>query len=169
MPADTPQIAGLKEWMERSGVPHKVTSTWRPADTPSFHSQGLAVDFAGPVPSWDSDALQAVYRALRPLGPQCLELIYSGPGGGFWKNGVVTHAYAEVAHHNHVHIAMPQSWSYNPPEEKTTVIPTYVIAAFPYEAGYVLVLSTGQVYCFNCQYRGGLAISGTTVNAEIPQ
>ncbi len=40
-------------------------------------------------------------------------------------------------------------------------VPT-IVAAFPYQDGYVLVSSDGSVYCFNCQYHGGLQHNGTT-------
>jgi hypothetical protein len=142
--------------MVHTGVPFRVTSTWRAGDTGSFHSKGLAVDFAGEVPSADTDALRAIYEALRPLGPQCLELIYSGPGGGFWKYGLPMEPYAEAAHHNHVHIAMPATWTYDPPED---TVPT-IAAAFSHEGGYVIIMSDGAVYCFNCDYQGGLRWDG---------
>lgn len=105
-----PVIASLVAWMEDSGVPHRVTSTLR-SDPRSFHSQGLAVDFAGPEPGRYTDELLAVYRALEPLGPDCLELIYAHYG---WKNGRLFRYSPAIrrAHANHVHVAMPADWRY---------------------------------------------------------
>lgn len=157
-----PVIDGLIDYMKDTKVPHRYTSTYRPAATTSHHSRGRAVDFAGPHPSEDSEELRRVYLALLPLWPQCTELVYSGPGGGYWKNGRPAGPYAVEGHHNHVHIAMPAEWRYERKKETPPMIPEdkKLIAAFPYQDGYVLVSADGSVYCFNCTYQGGMLWNG---------
>lgn len=112
-----PVVQSLNLYMHDSGVPYRITSTYRPGNPGSFHSQGLAVDFAGPTPGELTEALTAVYTALRPLGRECLELIYFDFG---WKNGV-PHQYPRKirdAHRNHVHIAMPADWRWPEPAQE---------------------------------------------------
>lgn len=108
------EVLGIIAAVRATGVPHRVTDIGGPGHTKgSWHyrlgtgGEGLAVDLAGPVPSRDSDALAAVYEALEPYGPLTAELIYSGPGGGFWKNGQRVGPYSAAGHHDHVHVAVP--------------------------------------------------------------
>lgn len=95
-----------------SGVPMKVTSTLRPgavtqAGNRSFHALGLAVDFAGPRPSIDSDELTAIFDAFLPVEKHLAELIYAGPQVAFnIKGGRRVGKYAQSIHHNHVHVAV---------------------------------------------------------------
>jgi hypothetical protein len=95
-----------------TGVPMKVTSTLRPgavtvAGGRSFHALGLAVDWAGPTPSWDSDALAAIFHAFLPVEKHLAELIYAGPQVAFnIKGGRRVGKYAQAIHHNHVHVAV---------------------------------------------------------------
>lgn len=95
-----------------TGIPMKVTSTLRPgavtaAGNRSFHALGLAVDFAGPVPSINSDALADIFRAFLPVEKHLAELIYAGPQVAFnVKNGRRVGKYAQAIHHNHVHVAV---------------------------------------------------------------
>ena len=112
-----PVVDSLILWMIESEVPFRVTSTWRPADGKSLHSLGVAVDFAGPRPGRGTPDLLAIYEALEPLGPACRELIYSTNG---WKNGrrFVYNATTERQHENHVHIAMPDGWTWQPPPKE---------------------------------------------------
>jgi hypothetical protein len=117
----TATIDMLRAYMVHTGVPHRVTSTLRPSDEGSWHSAGLAVDFAGPTPGKLTPALDAIYMALLPLAPRCLELIYGAYG---WKNGNPTRysATVQLAHRDHVHIAMPGGWSWAPPPPKETPV-----------------------------------------------
>lgn len=108
------EVRGIIAAVRASGVPHRVTDVAGAGHARhSYHYRlggngvGLAVDFAGPVPSRDSDALAAVYEALERYGPLCAELIYSGPGGGYWKAGQRVPPYAAAQHHDHVHVAVP--------------------------------------------------------------
>lgn len=53
------------------------------------------------------------------------------------------------------------------PQEENPQMPT-VAAAFPYENGYVIVLTNGAVYAFGCTYHGGLSIAADgTVTAHV--
>lgn len=95
--------------MEASGIPHRVTSTYRSTST-TYHGTYNAVDFAGPAPGEDTPELARIAAFWATYGPGTLEIIYSGnTGAQYWKNGVrvSSDVYAGVldAHHNHVHIA----------------------------------------------------------------
>lgn len=150
----------LVAYMKASNVPHRVTSTTqRCPKTGTYHcfqgtgGIGLAADFAGPVASWDSPALRAIYQVLELLGPQCAELIYSGPGGGFWKNGQKVGPYAVAAHHNHVHVAVRKGVFVESPTMESDM-PVQVIApivAFhptPSGQGYWVVTADGGIFSF---------------------
>ena len=95
-----------------TGVPMKVTSTIRSgaitiSGNRSFHSMALAVDWAGPTPSIDSDALADIFHAFLPVEKHLAELIYAGPQVGFnIKNGRRVGKYAASIHRNHVHVAV---------------------------------------------------------------
>lgn len=100
-------IDALIDIMEASGIPHRVTSTYR--DTTTYHGSYNAVDFAGPTPSIDSPELDRIAAFWATMGPHLLELIYAGPNAEYWKNGqrVPASVYGGVlaSHHNHVHVA----------------------------------------------------------------
>ena len=106
------EVEAILVFGSSTGVPMKVTSTLRPgaitaAGNPSLHGQGLAVDFAGPKPSWDSKALADIFHAFLPVEKHLAELIYAGPQIAFnIKNGVRVGKYAQAGHHNHVHIGV---------------------------------------------------------------
>lgn len=95
-----------------TGIPMKVTSTLRPgavtaAGNPSLHGAGLAVDFAGPIPTWDSQVLADIFHAFLPIEKHLAELIYAGPQVAFnVKNGRRVGKYAQDIHHNHVHVGV---------------------------------------------------------------
>lgn len=94
--------------MAASGVPHRVTSTYRSTST-TYHGSYNAADFGGPTPGVDTPDLARVAAFWATYGPGLLELIYSGPGAQYWKNGVrvASSVFAAVLdiHHNHVHTA----------------------------------------------------------------
>jgi hypothetical protein len=106
------EIKGIIAYGISTGVPMKVTSTFRPgaitlAGKRSFHGLGLAVDFAGPRPSRDSKELADVFHAFLPVEKHLAELIYAGPQVGFSiKNGRRVGKYAVASHHDHVHVAV---------------------------------------------------------------
>jgi TP901 family phage tail tape measure protein len=100
-------ISQLIDMMNHSGIPYRVTSTYRPGD-PGYHGQHRAVDFAGPTPSRDSDALLAIDRYMAGFSGSLKELIYAGPGGVSFKNGspFPYDAMTRADHHDHVHTAL---------------------------------------------------------------
>jgi hypothetical protein len=91
------EVEGIIGYLARTNVPFRVTSTTGGVHVASsYHYRqgtggvGLAVDFAGPVPSEDSPALKAIYDAFKPVRSQLAELLY----------GI-------ALHHDHVHVAVP--------------------------------------------------------------
>lgn len=169
MSAETDAITA---YVAASGVPYKVTSTTGGTHAPtSYHYVGLAVDFAGPTPGWDSNALLAVYKVLKAIAPQTLELFYSGPGGGFWKNGRPISASASIvaSHHNHVHVAVPRGFRWAPPAQPAPKEPIVVnaapVALLTHQAwgkGYTIVTADGGVFNF-----GGSPFFGSLGNVTL--
>lgn len=110
----SPEVVGIIAFGASTGVPMKATSTLRPgaitaAGYPSLHGLGLAVDFAGLRPSWDSKELADIFHAFLPVERHLAELIYAGPQVTFnIKNGLRVGKYAQASHHNHVHIGVRQ-------------------------------------------------------------
>lgn len=106
------EVEGIIAFGMSTGVPMVVTSTLRPgaitiSGNVSLHSAGLAVDFAGPAPSLDSDSLASIFHAFLPVEKHLAELIYAGPQVGFnIKNGRRVGKYAQSIHHNHVHVGV---------------------------------------------------------------
>lgn len=98
----------IDNWLNtNSTVPHRITSTLRVGD-PGYHGAGRAVDYAGPHASWNSPELLAINQALLPIASKLAELIYAGPGGKSYKDGV-PHTYStsvQEDHHDHVHAAL---------------------------------------------------------------
>lgn len=142
----------LIRFMQFTGVPHRVTDISTPGvHTPtSWHYQGLAVDFAGPVPGV---GLDAVYSALAPLAPVALELFYKQ---NLWKNGKrITNAGITASHQNHVHIAVPVGWRFTEvPVPDDPQLPNLfdikffvpVVDATGMCKGYYMVSSKGEVH-----------------------
>lgn len=106
------EVEAIVAYGASTGVTMKVTSTLRTgavtlAGKASYHALGLAVDFAGRVPSWDSDVLADIFHAFLPVEKHLAELIYAGPQVGFnIKDGRRVGKYAQTLHHNHVHVAV---------------------------------------------------------------
>lgn len=171
MPLESDEVRALKVYGNTCGTFMRVTATngGTPGVTHALHSwhyapgtngEGLAVDFAGPVPSHDDESLRRIYEALTPLIPHTHELYYSGPGGGFWVEGVQRPVAASVAaeHHDHVHIAVRVGFTWTPQTKELTmnndliaVIPT------PTGKGYTIFAADGAVYAFgDAEYHGGL-------------
>ena len=103
-------IRKLSGYMESTGIPHRVTSTYRPGDS-GYHGQRRAVDFAGLRPGWDSPALREIQRAWVPLAAsgKLKELI--GPIESLnYKNGrqIQYPRSTELNHKDHVHTAMAE-------------------------------------------------------------
>ena len=99
----------LIQYMQQSGVPHKVISTIRPGATTrgsgntraSLHSMSRAVDLAPPGGGRSNDGLLAIYRAFLPVRNLLTELIYSGPGGSNPTNPIT-----RADHYDHVHVGL---------------------------------------------------------------
>ncbi len=110
--ACSPEVAGIIAYAETTGVPFRVTSTFRPgaitaAGNPSRHGRRLAVDFAGPHPGRDTAELAAIFKAFLPVEHKLNELIFAGPQVGFnIKAGKRVGKYAQGIHHDHVHVAV---------------------------------------------------------------
>lgn len=96
------------DFAHTSGVPFTVSSTYRPGD-PGYHGKGNAVD------AYSSDANMVKLAAWwTQYTPFLLELIHSGGGGFFVKNGKPVDAgyYGSSVvsqHYNHVHVAITNS------------------------------------------------------------
>lgn len=111
-PGCSPEVAGIIAYAVTTGVPYKITSTYRPgavtaAGNPSRHGRKLAVDFAAPRPSIDSEGLADIFRAFIPVEHRLNELIYAGPQVTYnIKAGRRVGKYAQAIHHNHVHVAV---------------------------------------------------------------
>lgn len=111
-PRCSPEVEAIIAFGTSTGVPMKVTSTLRPgavtiSGNRSFHGMGLAVDFAGPAPSRNSEALADIFHAFLAVETHLAELIYAGPQVGFnIKHGRRVGKYAESIHHDHVHVAV---------------------------------------------------------------
>jgi TP901 family phage tail tape measure protein len=112
LPPGGPTIDRLIAYLRSTGVPHRVTSTYRPGSITasgnrSLHAAKRAVDFAGPSPGYDTPALGAIFKAFVPIAAKLAELIYAGPQTNFnIKNGRRVAKYAQAQHHDHVHAAM---------------------------------------------------------------
>lgn len=160
------EVHGIIRYLTNSGVKFRVTDY----DTPGIHSPtsyhyaegtggtGLAIDVAGLTPSYNSPQLLAIFSAFGPVESRLAELAYRGAPYNI-KNGIRVAPYDK---YDHVHVAVPKGTILAkeipmepvPPEHKK------IIAAFPHEAGYVLVAADGAVYCFGCVYKGGLQWDG---------
>lgn len=101
----------LVAYLEALGVPHVVTSTFRPfaitaSGNRSYHAQNRAVDLAPPGGGVDNAGLGRIFWAFKPVFDLLAELIYAGPQTDFnIKNGAKVGKYAQAIHHNHVHAA----------------------------------------------------------------
>lgn len=94
------------EALGNRGPQHVITSEFRPGA--GYHGTGNAVDFG--FPGNNPAGLTPIARYWEQFGPGLLELIYSGDGGHFWKNGRKVGfgfygAATESEHYNHVHVA----------------------------------------------------------------
>jgi hypothetical protein len=117
-PGETPVTAALRvlalimDWAVMSTTDGAHTAT-------SYHYSGRAVDLAAREgPGVDTSALLAINEGVIRALPLSMisELIYAGPGNICVKNGKVIAGYgADVMsrHHNHVHLAVVATFTYN--------------------------------------------------------
>lgn len=109
-PTCSPEVVGIIAFARSTGVPYRVTSTYRPgamtaAGNPSRHGRRLACDFAGPHPGRDTPELRAIFDAFVPIEVHLNELIYS-PAPYNIKTGRRVKNYAVAIHWDHVHLAV---------------------------------------------------------------
>lgn len=161
------EVESLIAYVARSGLPHRVTSTTGGAHSsksrhykPGTDGQGLAVDFAGPVPN-DKPAMLKIYQLLLPLGPHLHELIFSHEDADILiRDGkrVVPAVYAAVlpAHRNHVHVSVDLGTFVEWPKETTmpdselpkASAPVVGLVPTSTDKGYWIVCADGAVYAF---------------------
>jgi hypothetical protein len=93
-------IAAILAWARVFDPGAQVSSGYRPGD-PGYHGQGLAADLIG--------NMVAIASGFYAMSGRLLELIHSGGGGFYVKNGVrvpASYYASEIAgHYNHVHVA----------------------------------------------------------------
>lgn len=118
------RLAGIMGWavMHTTDGAHSATS---------YHyakAGARAVDLAARSgPGWDSSELLAINEGIIQVVPLSMisELIYSGPGNVCVRNGRIVDgavAYGPVVmgrHHDHVHLAVVATFTYNGSQEVT--------------------------------------------------
>jgi hypothetical protein len=103
------------------------------------------------------------------------ELIYAGLGGICVQNGRVVNGMSVFGpatmaeHHNHVHLAVVESFVYTSPHEEPNMAVHTVAAGFAFQNGYVIILSNGNAYCFGCDFKGGVTIDDATGAVTVNQ
>lgn len=111
-------LAAVMDWAVRATVDEGHSGT-------SYHHVGRAIDLAArSAPGVDTSELLAINESIIQLLPLSMisELIYSGPGNVCVKNGHIGAGLAAYGrdvmsrHHNHVHLAVIESFTYNGPE-----------------------------------------------------
>lgn len=119
------RLAGIMGWavMHTTDGAHSATS---------YHFSGRAVDLAGRSgPGWDSSELLAINEGIVQVVPLSMiaELIYSGPGNVCVKRGRIVDGLAAYGpavmsrHHNHVHFAVIDTFTYNGSQEVAPPMP----------------------------------------------
>lgn len=177
-PPETATTAALRALAASAGWCVAHTTDGKHAET-SLHYVGRAVDLASfDGPGVDTPQLAAIAAgvvALVPL-PLISELIWAGPAARYVKDGRLVDGLAAygaetlAGHHNHVHLAVVPGFTFTSPIPEVPPMTVQVAAAFAYEGGYVVILTTGQVYAFGCSYRGGVAIDAAGhVTVDIPK
>lgn len=130
-PYETPVTAALRALAKFAGwaVTHTTDGVHAKA---SLHYVGRAVDLADRSgPGTDTDQLLTINERVPQLLPLSMitELIYAGPGNVCVNNGRIVNGMSvygpEVMaeHHNHVHLGVVSSFTYNGAQEVTTPMP----------------------------------------------
>lgn len=152
------RLAGIMGWavMHTTDGGHAKTS---------YHYSGRAVDLAAREgPGVDTSALLTINEQIIQVLPLSMisELIYSGPGNVCVKNGRVVAGLAAYGpdvmsrHHDHVHLAVVDTFTYNSPEAPMADDPNIpnsqakIVAAFPTPTGkgYWIITADGAVFAF---------------------
>lgn len=155
----TPELHGIIRYLADSGVQFRITDV----DTPgvhsptSYHYQGLALDL-GSTPAGDAQKLLAIFAAFGPVESRLAELAYRGAPYNI-KQGLRVAPYDK---YDHVHVAVPRGTILKP-EGYTVSIPDdkKIVAAFPHQGGYVIVIANGDIYCYGCEFLGHPTWTGT--------
>jgi hypothetical protein len=163
-PGETAVTAALRALAQVAGWCVTHTTDGQHSDT-SLHYLGRAVDLADlSGPGWDSPQLLAINQAvlrLVPL-PMLSEVIYAGPGAVCVKNGVILDgqngrptalavygATVLAEHHNHVHVGVPATFTYNGSQEITVPNdPNLPDTAGNCTGYFIFSHSTGELHSF---------------------
>jgi len=151
------EVQCLQQYMKDSGVSHRVTCTVT-NNAGSRHSsqgtngKGLAIDIAGPKPSWDSNELADVFFAFYPVERRLHELIYAGPQVVYnIKDEHQVPKYAVADHHDHIHVAVDKGvFVVYPKQEAIGVLnqPAVTIENTPSDLGYTIFAEDGGVFTY---------------------
>lgn len=163
-PGETPVTAALRTLARIMGW--CVTSTTNGAHTKtSYHYSGRAVDLAARSgPGVDTTELLAINEGIIQFVPLSMirELIYAGPGNACVQNGKIVKGMsvygpdAMARHHDHVHLAVVEDFTYNggsdmpddDPNRANVNAPIVGMAATPTGRGYWLVAADGGIFSF---------------------
>jgi hypothetical protein len=163
-PPETAVTAALRTLARIAGWCVTHTTDGQHAPT-SYHYVGQAVDLADRAgPGVDTAALSGINAAVLRLVPLQFirELIYAGPGGVCVRNGRTVNGLAAFGavtmseHHNHVHLAVAPSFTYQAPEAPMPdAPPDYAVSAAPISIamtadgnGYLILCADGGVFAF---------------------
>lgn len=156
------KLAGIMGWAVMHTTDGGHTKT-------SYHYVGRAVDLAARSgPGIDTSELLAINEGIIQVLPLSMisELIYSGPGNVCVKNGRIVNATTYgvnvmARHHNHVHLAVVENFTYNggpempadDPNRQNLNAPCVGIAATPTGKGFWLAGADYGVFAFgDAQY-----------------
>lgn len=174
MPTLSQEVQSVVQYIDHTGVPYRVTSTFRPplSTTGSYHGYpgtngvGLAVDFAEPAVSHDTPGLLRIFSAFGPAESRLAEAIYYDAPycikNGKRVNGFTVYGRTTMeAHRNHVHIAVPKGTflmpvpGQNGGSQGGGLMPDYEmqgnVVAFVVTStgkGYYVVTDAGEIFGF---------------------
>lgn len=130
-PGETPVTAALRTLASIAGWCVTHTTDGGHSET-SYHYVGRAVDLASPDgPGVDTVQLLSINEAVIQLIPRSMisELIYSGLGNICVQNGRIVNGMSVYGpdtmsrHHNHVHLAVVDTFTYNGLQEVAPPMP----------------------------------------------
>jgi hypothetical protein len=153
-------------WPNRNRASDGILGDAAHQATPSDHNLGNAYDLThDPAHGVDCAALAEQVKD----DPRTKYVIFDRRistrtiDGGRWR------PYAgQNPHTSHMHVSIyiyarndTSPW-FVEDEEDNRMVPEdkKLVAAFPYEGGYVFVTADGAAYCFGCSYKGGLQWDG---------